>query len=129
MRVNSNHTYINAAAQLSPPDPSSGEMSVFRFWQRGLADRKKHKEAFVYGDFEVLDEEGEDVFAYLRSGGGERFLVVLNFSGEARRWEMPGGVEVEEWVCGNYTAGKPERATGGVIEVKAWEGLLGICRV
>lgn len=97
MRINADYTSINAEAQLASPAPGSPgygreAMSVFRFWQRGLANRKKHAGVFVYGDFKLLDPDGERVFAYVRSDGREAFVVVLNFCADCVEWDIPAEV-------------------------------------
>jgi oligo-1,6-glucosidase len=125
MRVNDDYPTINAAAQRQHNDENS--LSVLQFWQRGLAQRKKHKDALVYGDFELLDpEDGHDqIFAYARRGEDEAFVTVLNFSEEDVEWELTAEANVRKWVAGNYTAGAPEKATKGKITLRPWEALLG----
>jgi oligo-1,6-glucosidase len=127
MRVNDDYKTVNAAAQRSHSDKDS--LSVLQFWKRGLAARKGHKDALVYGDFELLDpEDGHDqIFAYKRSGEEEAFVTVLNFSEEDVEWELPEKAGVKKWVAGNYTAGAPEKAVKGKITLKPWEALLGMC--
>ena len=130
MRVNDDFRTINAAAQLAP---SAGEfgISTWAFWKRGLANRKEHKDVFVYGDFEVVGqtpESVEKIFAYVRSGEvGGRWLVLLNFTGEEVRWDIPLGSEVEAWVAGNYGSGKIEKGMKGEVVMRPWEGVLGKC--
>ena len=34
----------------------------------------------IYGSYRLLDADNKRVYAYLREGGGERYLVALNFS-------------------------------------------------
>ena len=127
MRVNDDYKTVNAAAQRSHSDKDS--LSVLQFWKRGLEQRKKHKDALVYGDFELLDpEDGHDqIFAYARRGEGEAFVTVLNFSEEDVEWELPASAGVRKWVAGNYTAGAPEKDVKGKITLKPWEALLGMC--
>ena len=103
---------------------------MLQFWKRGLANRKEHKDVFVYGDFVELESDGGDsVFAYKRaSDQGEAFVTVLNFSGKEVEWAVPGQVKVGKWVAGNYTKGAPEVATEGSVKLRPWEGLLGELR-
>jgi len=122
---------INAEKQMSSDGKDeTGGISVFRFWQRALADRKKHKDVFVYGDFE-LHGDGEDessIFAYTRTGKQEgKWLVVLNFSGKQVTWEIPTNIKMDMWCAGNYVAGKPEKPMTGSLTLKPWEGVLGRC--
>ena len=129
MRVNDDYQTVNAEIQLKPPQNNSDQLSVWQFWQRGLADRKAHKDAFVYGDFHTLDADNEKVLAYTRTGDESgTWVVVLNFCGEHVEWMIPLGVRVEKWVAGTYTAGKPGQRTEGKVELGPWEGVLGKCR-
>ncbi|OCK80164.1 glycoside hydrolase family 13 protein [Lepidopterella palustris CBS 459.81] len=127
MRVNDDYHSVNAAAQLAS-SKSSNDLSVHAFWKRGMANRKKHKDVFVYGDFELVDVESEHVFSYRRWNGKESWVVALNFSGENVEWEGLGGLKVQKWVAGNYDeSGLGEKPTSGIVELRPWEGLLGIC--
>lgn len=126
MRVNEDYKEINAEAQQSM-DRKSG-MSVWQFWQRGLAHRKKHKDVFVYGDFHLVGSDSEEVFAYVRTGeAGGTWLVVLNFTGRDVHWEIPSETKIDGWMTGNYTDSKPTQSTSGSVPLKPWEALLGKC--
>jgi maltooligosyltrehalose synthase len=128
MRVNTDFPACNVAAQLARPQPSPGTLSVHAFWRRALVNRKKHADVFVYGDFEMLDFEHDKVVAFKRWSAEEAFVTVLNFSGEAVRWTGLGDVRVRRWVAGNYDERELEgRRVDGVVELRAWEGLLGVC--
>lgn len=124
MRVNDDYKSVNADAQRSNHTPS--ELSVLQFWQRGLANRKEHRDVFVYGDFEVVGPESEEILAYTRTGNkGGRWLIVLNFSGKDVTCEIPQLGKDVVWMAGNYTKGKPKKGNSGKISLKPWEGILG----
>ena len=123
MRVNDDYASINAETQLATPT------SPWHFWQKMLAERKKDKDIYVYGDFEAVETESEEIFAYVRTGKkGEKRLVVLNFSGRGVRWDIPESVKVKEWMNGNYEEeGFSEKALKGALELRPWEGVLARC--
>ena len=125
MRVNDDYKTINAEAQLAAPKEGA-DASVLRFWQRCLQSRKMHKDIFVYGDYENVGTDRDEVYAYLRTGESGRMLVVLNFSASSVDWDVPEVSEVE-WVEGNYADFGGKKGTGR-ISLKAWEGLLGRCK-
>ena len=133
MRVNDDYRIINAEMQ-NAPEPEGVEISVFHFWQRGLASRKAHAKSFIYGYFQLVEPQNENVFAYLRTEkkqdeeGGEKWLVALNFSGKMLEWDVPEDMEVQNWVAGNYSNGKVDKGMKGKIELRPWEGVLGACR-
>jgi alpha-glucosidase len=61
--------------------------SVLAVYRAMLALRKHHP-ALVRGSIRFLDAEG-DVLAFIREGGGERFLCVFNFADEPADWLLP----------------------------------------
>lgn len=138
MRVMDDYATVNVEAQMRDDDDDddddadhggdSGNLSVWRFWQRALRDRKEHKDVFVYGDFEELTHEHPQVFAYVRTSTaskGERWVVVLNFSGRHVEWDLPDGFQVEAWPRGNYAKGPVGKPRTGMVPLKPWEGVLG----
>lgn len=91
MRVIEDYKTVNAEVQQSNQDPN--KLSVFQFWKRAIDNRKKHKEAFVYGDFEALDMDHPKVFAYVRSSPTDgSWIVVLNFTRDEVEWQLPAKV-------------------------------------
>jgi len=120
---------INAKDQMDWSDKDN-QLSTWQFWQRGIHDRKKHADVFVYGDFQEISPEDPSIFAYGRiSQSGERWLVVLNFSGKPVEWTLPESLKVEFWACSNYVKDQPEKPLKGTIPLKPWEGLLAKCKV
>lgn len=126
MRVNDDYRKCNIEMQMR--ENSSDDLSVWQYWQRGLANRKEHKDVFVYGDYESLGQINEEVVAYLRTGSkGGKWIVVLNFSGTTVQWDIPPWIKIRCWMAGNYLGGKPNKALRGQAELKPWEGILGRC--
>ncbi len=110
MRVNPNHTAVNAEAALADPD------SVFHTYQKLIALRKAYP-VFVEGDFTLLCPDDEQVFAYVRRGGGQAMLVAVNLSGRPAAFPLP-----EEFAAATpllATAGAPVPGT-----LRPWEALL-----
>lgn len=125
MMVNTDYETINVEAQLK--SSNDNELSVLQFWKRGLEQRKKNKAVWVYGDFELLDDQHDSIFAYKRASRDEAFVVALNFTGKTVEWNLPARTKVKKWVAGNYQAAAPEKKLEGVITLKPWEGILGEC--
>jgi glycosidase len=126
MRVMDDYRTINVEAQMN--DDGSDNLTVWQFWQRGLKDRKEHADVFVYGDFEELSHEHPQVFAYARTSvKGEKWLVLLNFSGKQVEWYLPEGLHVDFWAASNYTKGQVEKPKKAMVPLKPWEGVLGKC--
>ncbi|KAI1277447.1 glycoside hydrolase family 13 protein [Xylaria sp. FL0933] len=107
---------------------ASIDLSAWQFWKQSIQRRKEHASAFVYGDFEELIPEHPNVFAYLRtSATGEKWLVVLNYSGRQVEWYMPRDLNVDSWVCGTYGKGPVGKPRKGMVPLKPWEGVLAKC--
>lgn len=133
MRVNNDHVTVNAAAQTQPDTPS-----VYHFWQSLLKLRRDNVATFIYGGFELVNKEHEDVFAYVRTAeDGEKWVTLLNFTGKETEWVVPEELKGVKWVVGNYchdTAdavvdGQKGLEVGGngkgVVKLRPWEGVLG----
>ena len=95
IKINPNYTMINAKEQMERAD------SVFHYYQKLILLRKKEP-IIVYGTFELLMPEDEDIFMYTRSYGEERLLVVCNFSEKVRNVEIPEDFLEGGILIGNY---------------------------
>ena len=82
IKVNPNYKKINAAQQLEDPD------SVFHYYQK-LIRLRKEKDIIVYGEFEPLYREDDQIFAYTRKQDQEKLLTVCNFSDKNAEVEVP----------------------------------------
>ncbi|KAK4197141.1 family 13 putative glycoside hydrolase [Triangularia verruculosa] len=123
MRVNDDYLTANAAAQTS----LKAKSSVYHFWQNLLAIRKENADTFVHGGFELVDETNPDVFSYVReAGSGEKWVVILNFTGRAATLKMPKWARGLQWVVGNYADGPDKAQTSDeyLVPLRPWEGLL-----
>jgi len=96
MRVNDDYKQWNAALQVADDE------SVFAYWKKILQLRQQHKDVLIYGDFELLAREDTRIVAYRRRSGQEHALVVVNFTNEAVRWEIPQDKGVAELVDGRH---------------------------
>lgn len=95
--VNPNYTEINAEQELADPD------SVFHYYRRLIALRKANP-VMVYGRYDLLLPDHPQIYAYTRTLGADRLLVVCNFSGETPVFELPAEVAFDghEVLISNY---------------------------
>ncbi|MBS4460329.1 glycoside hydrolase family 13 protein [Lactococcus petauri] len=93
LAINPNYEKINVDAALED------ENSVFYTYQKLIALRKENP-IIVWGEFELLKDTAEEVFAYIRSYKGENWLIVANFS--ANENQFSSSYEVKEEVIHNY---------------------------
>ncbi|OGM49586.1 maltase [Aspergillus bombycis] len=87
MRVHDNYPEINVKAE------ENDESSVLSFWKRVIQLRKEYADIMVFGEFEILDEQNEKVFTYIKRGQEQSVLVVLNFSEDTLTFEKPAAVQ------------------------------------
>lgn len=80
--VNPNYREINAKAQTADPG------SVFHYYKKLIALRKENP-IMVYGKYELLLEDSEELFVFTRTLGSEKLLVVCSFSDQETSFTVP----------------------------------------
>jgi oligo-1,6-glucosidase len=80
--VHDNHSMINVAAQETDPH------SPLNHFRELTALRQQHK-VLVYGDYDLLLPEHEDIYAYTRYLDDESMLVLMNFSAITHTVHIP----------------------------------------
>ncbi|MEN0005798.1 MAG: alpha-amylase family glycosyl hydrolase, partial [Bacteroidota bacterium] len=109
IKVNPNYPSINAEAVLADTN------SIFYYYQNMLTVRRMHK-TLVYGDFELIDQGSDQLFAYRRWDEQGEFFVYLNFSEtELRTLPRPQNKYLE-LVIANY-----EGAEDHELILRPWE--------
>jgi len=81
--VNPNYKKINVEDQLKRED------SVFNYYKK-LIRLRKENEIIVYGNYELLLPEDENIFAYVRTLDNQKLLVVCNFSKSEQKFDFQG---------------------------------------
>ncbi|EOI6517393.1 alpha-glucosidase [Enterococcus faecium] len=82
LRVNPNYKEINAEEALAD------QKSVFYMYKKLIDLRRKH-DIIVWGDYELVEETPEHIFAYSRTYEDQRWLVVCNMSSEKQVFTVP----------------------------------------
>ena len=81
--LNPNYKKINVDNQLKRED------SVFHYYQKLIKLRKEY-EIIVYGKYELLLPDDENIYAYVRTLGNQKLLTVCNFSKAEQRFDCCG---------------------------------------
>ena len=81
--VNPNYKKINVADQLKRED------SVFHYYQK-LIRLRKENEIIVYGKYELLLPDDENIYVYVRTLGNQKLFVVCNLSKENHKFDFSG---------------------------------------
>lgn len=80
--VNPNYKEINAKAETGDTG------SVFHYYKKLIALRKQNP-VIVYGKYELLLEDSEELFVYTRALDEKKLLVVCSFSDEEEKFTIP----------------------------------------
>lgn len=96
LNLNPRYEEINVEQALADPD------SIFYYYQKLIRLRKEHP-IMVYGDYELLLPEHENIYAYTRTLEGERWLILLNFCETPQTVELLDELNaVTETIISNY---------------------------
>ena len=80
--VNPNYREINAKAETADP------ASVFHYYKKLIALRKENP-IMVYGRYEAMLEDSEELFVYTRTLDDEKLLVVCSFCDHETSFSIP----------------------------------------
>lgn len=110
-RVNPNYKEINVEQALADPE------SVFYHYQKLIQLRKEH-EVMVYGTYQLLFPEDEDLYIYTRTLEEEKWLIVCNFHEKTRKLQCERAGQV---MLSNY-ADTP--AAEKITELRPYEAVI-----
>ncbi|ELQ5995474.1 alpha-glucosidase [Cronobacter dublinensis] len=109
LKVNPNYEMINVESQQHDPH------SVLNFY-RQMIHLRKREPALIYGRYEPLLNEHEQIYAYARTLAGERVVVLCNLSGKAAEWDAQAlSLEGATCVLANFSEAQEGH------RLKAWE--------
>ncbi|MER9924847.1 alpha-glucosidase family protein [Mesorhizobium sp. M0048] len=115
---------VPASHRARAVDVQNGEQtSVLASYRAMLALRKQHP-ALVRGSIRFLDAEG-DVLAFIREGGDEKLLCVLNFANEPAGWQLPPDLDVIEPIDLGSTTGVLQEGTLSLPPLGCFLGRIG----
>jgi oligo-1,6-glucosidase len=112
--VNPNYPEVNVARALADPD------SVFHCYRRLIMLRKEHP-VIVYGHYDLILAEHPQIYAFTRTLGEERLLVILNFSAETPAFAPPAHLAASgaKLLIANYPV--EEAAVIGELTLRPYE--------
>lgn len=97
IKVNPNYKEINAEKAVAD------EHSIYHYYRKLIQLRKQYP-IIVYGDYQLILPDHEQIFAYLRTYENEKLLVITNFSEEQITFELPTNTAFQphELLINNY---------------------------
>ncbi len=117
IKVNSNYGQINAKRELEDPN------SVFHYYKK-LISLRKELPVMVYGEYRELFAERSDLFAWERTLGEERLIVVNNFTDQTIVVDISQQVTREEFslYLSNYEDFKVSNT--GIYQLRPYEAFV-----
>jgi oligo-1,6-glucosidase len=67
-----------------------------------MAKLRNENLVLVYGSYELLLPDHDQIYAYTRTLGDEKLLILLNFSKQQAKATLPKRFEISEVMINNY---------------------------
>lgn len=113
-KVNENFTKINVAAQDKDPN------SVLNHFRKMVKLRNENK-IMVYGDYQLLDEDNNETYAFTRTLDGRELLILLNFTDHDSKIDFPETKKIEATLINNYNS---LSNNNGIITLKPYQAVI-----
>ncbi|MFE8701799.1 alpha-glucosidase [Cytobacillus sp. FJAT-54145] len=111
IQVNPNYKKINVKSALED------NTSIFYYYKKLIQLRKKH-EVIVYGTYESVMKDSEEIYAYMRTLGENKLLVMANFMDGTPVFTLPStlGFTSKEVLISNYEVSDEEDISSVVLK-------------
>lgn len=120
LQLNPNYPEINAAKALEDQN------SIFYHYKKLISLRKQH-EIIVYGSYDLILENHDSIFAYTRTLGNERLIIINNFYEKETRFELTQDIQYTkaELLISNYPVNEDQSLAA--IKLRPYESLVFRC--
>lgn len=95
IKVNPNYTAINVENDINDSE------SILNYYKQLISLRKSHN-VLRRGSFKPYGSDHKEIFAFIREDEKEKFLILLNVSGNMAEYSMENDDEKWEFITGNY---------------------------
>lgn len=86
IKVNPNYKNINVKNEIDDPD------SIFNYYRKLIQIRRENP-VVVYGKYDLILKEDEQIFAYTRTFEDKKLLVICNFTGDNPIFNLPDNIK------------------------------------
>ena len=112
--VNPNYLEINVEKETADPN------SCLNYFKK-MVKLRKDNPVLVYGDYQIIQREHPQIYAYTRTLDGQKMLVLLNFSEQNADITLPESDALGEVLINNYES--VERS-GGALSLKPYQAVI-----
>ena len=95
INVNENYKTINVNNQIND------ENSILNFYKNMIRIRKEN-ETLVYGSYDLILDEDDKIYAYIRTMGDEKFIVIVNLSHDEVKYSYEEKLNYRKLLLSNY---------------------------
>jgi oligo-1,6-glucosidase len=115
--VNPNYEEVNVEKAIADPD------SIYHYYKK-LIQLRKENDVIVYGKYDLLLDDHEQIYAYTRTRKKEKLLVILNFSDHRPVFKLPEDIICRdvEVLISNYE--QPEEPDVSSIKLRPYEAVV-----
>jgi trehalose-6-phosphate hydrolase len=118
INVANNYKEINAENAVNDPN------SVFYHYRKLISLRKEY-DIITDGDYELLLQDDQQIFAYVRTTPTEKLLVVNNFYEEPTTFELPKHIKVDDFSRKQLLSNYPDSVdTFEKMELRPYESVV-----
>lgn len=108
--MNPNYPEINVESQKKDPN------SILNFYKKMISVKKKNP-IFIYGTYDLLMEEDEQVYAYTRTLDNEKAVIICNLTDKKASYEYKNiDLDYNDLVISNYEVEPHNNTTGFILK-------------
>ncbi|MGL5346971.1 MAG: glycoside hydrolase family 13 protein [Peptostreptococcaceae bacterium] len=116
IKINENYKVINVEDQLNDKN------SILNFYKKMIRVRKEYQ-CLIYGEYKLILPDNEQIFAYERILGDEKFLVICNISDENASYDYSKNMlSYDNLKLSNYNVNKHDNTVK--LTLNPWEARL-----
>ncbi len=112
LTINENTNTVNVESQ------EKDKNSILNFVRNMIKLRNDNKDILVYGKYNLLDATNKNIFTFTRTNSSETFLVLLNFTKEISKTEIPKGFSLGNELINNL---QPLKLDGANIVLQPYQ--------
>jgi alpha-glucosidase len=86
LKINPNYTKINVEKCIKDPD------SIYHYYRKLIELRKEH-DLLIYGNYDLILEKHDKIYAYTRTIDFEMMLIVTNLFEEEAKFDLPADLK------------------------------------